>query len=72
MLLAWGDLFYSINSRAVTLSPVVIGVWSISLPTYMGGDTTICSHLYPVLYHGLDWLILHFSVLLILEEATLK
>lgn len=38
----------------------------------MGGDTTIYSNLNPVLYHGLDRLILHFSVLLILEEASLK
>ena len=62
MPLAWGDLFYSINLRPVTLSPVVIGVLSLSVPAYVGGDTIYCN-LDSVLYHSLDWQVPDFSLL---------
>ena len=68
MLLAWGDLFYSVNLRAVTLSPVVIGVLSPFLPTYVGEDTTIHSNLESVLHCPLDWLVPHLSLLGILKK----
>lgn len=71
MLLAWGDLFYSINWRAATLSPLVIGVFSLSLPTSVGGNTTIYSNLNSILYQSLDQLAPHFSLLVILKKHPL-
>ena len=70
MPLAWGDLFYSINLRAVTLSPAVIGMLSLSVPPYVEGDTIYCN-LNSVLYHSLDWQVPDFSLLDDLEEASL-
>lgn len=70
MLLAWGDLFYPINLRAATLSPVVIGMLSLSLPTSVGGNTTIYSHLNSILYQSLRPVSATFFFVSDLEEAS--
>lgn len=70
MLLAWGDLFYSINLRAATLSPVVI-VCSVSLYPLLWEEipqfTLIWTQFYTRVW---DQLAPHFSLLAILEEAS--